>query len=209
MCDFTKNEAVPNWKLMDPSVFKMEVHSVEGFDEPEESVIPIPIQYGGELEVNLDQINAENTAAPNISASTNEAIGIIKGKKMEGLSTETVSPTSKQTDDPTITTPMNNTADLSRKSASPERWPGQQAGSGSHAFDINNLTQGAGDVSLGSVSNMTNQSPVRGHAPQSPSLGGVFASNEDSERQQAFEQREAARMRSIYEKAVTRCNPEL
>ena len=45
MCDFTKNEAVPNWKLMDPSVFKMEVHSVEGFDEPEESVIPIPNQY--------------------------------------------------------------------------------------------------------------------------------------------------------------------
>lgn len=190
---------------MDPSEFKMEVHTIEDFDAPEDMVVPIPKQYGGDLDVNLDHINAENIASPDISESTNQAIGIIKQTKLEGMSTETISPTSRLTDDPTITTPMNATADMSRFSGSPEHWQNRETVAGNVDFDMGNLTQGAGHVSLDSVSNMTVQSPVRGGM----GMGGNLVSAEDAERHQALERKEAERMRAIYAKSVLSPHSEL
>lgn len=86
MCDFTKNESVPNWRLMTPEEFESHRYPIEGFPEPDENPVKLPQQYGGTLEMNMEENNnarnhGDNMMEFDIRTSTEEAIKILKSKQ--------------------------------------------------------------------------------------------------------------------------------
>jgi hypothetical protein len=190
---------------MNPSAFKMEIREVEGFEDPEPIVLPIPKQYGGTLNFDMEAAIHQDHAAPNIMESTQQCISALKSMQQENISNETVSPQSTHTGDMTLTTPVNTQELNALNNTSPEKHLGNYGFNGDSGIDLAAWGSISGGVNLDDVSNMTNQSPSRLAAVHSPSFGDHFQEGvtpEEMQRVQRFEQRESDRSKLVYEKTV-------
>jgi hypothetical protein len=190
---------------MRPDEFQMEVREVEDMEAPESMVIPIPKQYGGELEFDLDLVMNQDIASPNIQGSTLEAISQLKQMQQENLTTETISPQSIHTGDLTMSSPVRNQDDWSNQAFTGQPEITNTGQLGGQATDLSGWGQSSQGVNLDDFSHMTAGSPT-GHAPEQSPLsqgwGQAPADSEDFQRAQRLDQRESERSKLLYEKTV-------
>lgn len=192
VCDFTKNPDTPNWVFLDASEYAIETKELEDFSEPDKIPVPIPTQYGGELEIDFEKLaqkgrekNEEDGMMEfDIKVGADAAIEALKNK--ENQAEEWAKATNAEDQQPELAKPANNINEVS---------PDQGAG------DLLGGPQGQLS-SLSGVSEEVQPGAIPGSLSLNSTQFGVGLSSEDQERAKALEERNSLRAQDLHQRNV-------
>jgi len=223
VCDFTKNPDHPNWRPMLPDEFHTEKLELEGFEAPGQNPVPRPVRFGGSLPddvlPHVDQKD-HGPAMMEFDIKTNalDALNALKAKTKHthiqeedegGIREERFTPLARPESD--SQTDFGSIYPGFEQASFDPVFPGSSQHFETSYFQENNSqTTGLGlpqqiepDLfDSAHFSQSAPSQPLQLSAQQSRSGGLPPADAEEQARERRFQDREAERMRSLYQSSV-------